>query len=110
MIRITLLLFLLLPMFSIAQQSVVVKGTVRDMDSKEPVPNVKIVYFKSNNHVENTITTDETGTFELSVSAEIGEKYYFVAMKEGYSSHKTLKRIKSTHQLIELNFYINSDD
>lgn len=110
MIKISLLFFLFLPLCSLAQESVVVKGIVKDISSKEPISGVTVTYFKSNNHVENKITTDEKGAFELSLSAEVGEKYYFIAEKEGYSSHKMVKRIKNKHQQIVLNFYINTDD
>ena len=109
MMKILFLLLLFLPMLTIAQESVVVRGMVKDVNSQESIGNVKITYFNSNNHVKNTITTDENGIFELSLHAKVGEKFYFIAEKEGYSSHKMVKRIKNVNQLIVLNFYIGSD-
>lgn len=94
------------PLLLMGQKTVQIKGSVYDGVTKAPIANSKVVFFTSDKSINNTITTDESGTFVFKTVAKEGEKLYFLITKSGYNEHKTAKRVKTDGKPIEIVCYL----
>lgn len=73
---IPLLIFLLIPLLSLAQEQVQVRGKVTDAETGDPLPGVTILVDKSTRGV----TTDMDGTFEIRVTPADKLVFSFLGM------------------------------
>ena len=64
--RTFILFFLVLPVFVLAQQQVVVKGTVLDEENKQPLPGASVL----EKGTSNGVSTDFDGNFSINTPAD----------------------------------------
>ena len=78
----SLFIFLLgiFSMFSVQAQQALIKGSVKDAVSFEPIPNVTITIEET----QQTVKTNELGEFEYSTNVPLGEQVLNIS-KEGYT-------------------------
>jgi hypothetical protein len=73
-------LFGIFSMFSVQAQQTLIKGSVKDAVSFEPIPNVTITIEET----QQTVQTNELGEFEYSTNVPLGEQVLNIS-KEGYT-------------------------
>ena len=73
-------LFGIFSMFSVQAQQALIKGSVKDAVSFEPIPNVTITIEET----QQTVQTNELGEFEYSTNVPLGEQVLNIS-KEGYT-------------------------
>lgn len=72
-----ILFFLILPVFVLAQQQVVVKGTVLDEENKQPLPGASVL----EKGTSNGVVTDFDGIFEINTTLGATLSISYVGLK-----------------------------
>ena len=75
--RTFILFFLVLPVFVLAQQQVVVKGTVLDEENKQPLPGASVL----EKGTSNGVVTDFDGIFEINTTLGATLSISYVGLK-----------------------------